>query len=119
MLSEKNLVPSLAAVGVLFVLCGAGYPRSALSPATTDAIAVGSGIAGLSAAYGLGKGGAPVTIVDMASVFGGHAVMATGDLCLVGTLFQQARGVTDSLDRIASPYPVPTSNVVLRSALPS
>ena len=47
--------------------------------AAPDAIVVGSGIAGLSAAYELAQGGASVLIVDMASVFGGHAVMATGD----------------------------------------
>jgi flavocytochrome c len=64
----------------------------------TDAIVVGSGIAGLSAAYELAKGGANVTIVDMASVFGGHAVMATGDLCLVATPYQEAQGIHDSAD---------------------
>ncbi len=96
MQSERRLRHSLA--GVVFVVCGAGYPLPGLSPATTDAIVVGSGIAGLSAAYELGKGGAAVTVVDMASVFGGHAVMATGDLCLVGTPFQQSRGVKDSAD---------------------
>ena len=42
-----------------------------------DAIIVGSGIAGLSAAYELGRGGARVVVIDMASIFGGHAVMAT------------------------------------------
>ncbi len=63
-----------------------------------DAIVVGSGIAGLSAAYELAKGGANVVIVDMASVFGGHAVMATGDLCLIDTPFQQSQGIEDSPD---------------------
>jgi flavocytochrome c len=62
----------------------------------TDVIVVGSGIAGLSAAYELGRGGARVVVVDMASIFGGHAVMATGDLCLIDTPFQQARGIHDS-----------------------
>jgi flavocytochrome c len=63
-----------------------------------DAIVVGSGIAGLSAAYELANGGARVLVIDMASVFGGHAVMATGDLCLVDTPFQRARGIQDSAD---------------------
>lgn len=63
-----------------------------------DAIVVGSGIAGLSAASELANGGARVLIVDMASVFGGHAVMATGDLCLIDTPFQRARGIQDSPD---------------------
>jgi len=34
-----------------------------------DAIVVGSGIAGLAAAYELAKGGAKVSAIDMASVF--------------------------------------------------
>ncbi len=63
-----------------------------------DAIVVGSGIAGLSAAYELGRGGAHVVVIDMASIFGGHAVMATGDLSMVGTPFQEQKGQKDSPD---------------------
>lgn len=69
---------------------------AAAATTATDAIVVGSGIAGLSAAYELSLGGAHVTIVDMATVFGGHAVMATGDLCLVDTPFQREQNVQDS-----------------------
>lgn len=65
-------------------------------PANPDAIVVGAGIAGLCAAWELAQGGAKVVVVDMASVFGGHAVMATGDLCMVGTPFQESQGVHDS-----------------------
>jgi flavocytochrome c len=73
--------------------------RSA-APTTADAIVVGSGIAGLSAAYELAKGGADVIVVDMASIFGGHAVMATGDLALPGTPFQESQHVQDSPARM-------------------
>src|SRR5262245_5358034 len=75
---------------------GAADAGAAAEP--IDALIVGSGIAGLSAAYELGRGGARVVIVDMASVFGGHAVMATGDLCMVGTPFQEEKGQKDSPD---------------------
>ena len=51
---------------------------------------VGAGISGLCAALEAARGGANVTVLDMASVFGGHAVMSTGMLCLVGTPEQQA-----------------------------
>src|SRR5271166_3588748 len=60
---------------------------------TSDAIVVGAGVAGLSAAYELAKGGARVVVIDIASVFGGHAVMATGDVCIVDTPFQEAQGI--------------------------
>lgn len=86
----------LSFVGAVF--CAAGYAGGAVAATTTDAIVVGSGIAGLSAAFELAKGGAAVTMIDMASVFGGHAVMATGDLCLIGTPFQTANGVKDTPD---------------------
>jgi uncharacterized protein len=68
------------------------------APPTPDAIVVGAGVAGLSAAYELAKGGVRVLVVDIASVFGGHAVMATGDLCIVGTPYQESQGFHDTPD---------------------
>jgi NADPH-dependent 2,4-dienoyl-CoA reductase/sulfur reductase-like enzyme len=46
----------------------ASVSQTSLGP---DAIVIDSGIAGLSAAYEFAQGGANVTIIDMASVFGG------------------------------------------------
>lgn len=63
---------------------------------TLDVIVVGAGISGLSAALDLGRGGAKVTVVDMASVFGGHAVMSQGSLCIVDSPTQQQLGIKDS-----------------------
>lgn len=65
------------------------------APPPADAIVVGAGLAGLSAAWELARGGANVTVVDMASVFGGHAVMAEGILCIVDTPDQAALGLRD------------------------
>jgi flavocytochrome c len=67
-------------------------------PRTSDAIVVGGGVAGLSAAYELARGGARVVVMDMASIFGGHAVMATADVCIVGTPLQEAQGLHDTPD---------------------
>ena len=63
-----------------------------------DVIIVGAGISGLSAALDLGRGGAKVTVVDMSSVFGGHAVMSQGSLSIVATPAQQRAGIEDSPD---------------------
>ena len=63
-----------------------------------DVIIVGAGISGLAAALDLGRGGAEVTVVDMASVFGGHAVMSQGSVSIVGTPAQEAAGISDSPD---------------------
>ncbi len=60
-----------------------------------DAIIVGAGIAGLSAALELGRGGAEVLVIDMNSVVGGHAVMA-GGFAFVDTPLQRKQGIQDS-----------------------
>jgi uncharacterized protein len=99
------LIAGLAAI-VLVVSLARRRPPPAAAPEaihpdaapTPDAIVVGAGISGLSAAYELAKGGARVLVMDIASVFGGHAVMATGDLCIVGTPYQESQGAHDTAD---------------------
>jgi len=63
-----------------------------------DVVIVGAGISGLASALELGRGGANVTVVDMSSVFGGHAVMSQGSLSIVGSPVQLAQGDHDSPD---------------------
>ena len=85
------------------LLCGIG-PRSlgaealasASPPRKADLVIVGTGISGLAAALDAGRAGANVTVIDMWSVFGGHAVMSGGLVCLVDTPFQRATNVFDS-----------------------
>jgi flavocytochrome c len=64
--------------------------------AERDVVIVGAGIAGLSAALEAANGGASVLVVDMWSIFGGHAVLSHGGLCIVGTPVQEAKGIEDS-----------------------
>lgn len=61
-----------------------------------EVIVVGAGLSGLTTALELGRAGVRVLVLDMASVFGGHAVMANGDLNIVRTPYQAARGILDS-----------------------
>lgn len=76
------------------------------SPNVVEAVAdtaprvviVGAGISGLSAALELGQGGATVTVVDISSVFGGHAVMSQGAVSLIDTPLQRQAGLKDSSD---------------------
>lgn len=70
--------------------------RAATDIPQTDMIVVGSGISGLCAALECAQRGANATVIDMASVFGGHAVMSSGMVCMVGTPEQQLSGVVDS-----------------------
>ena len=62
----------------------------------SDVVIVGSGISGLTAALELGRGGAKVTVIDMSSVFGGHAVMSQGGVSVINTPIQKAAGIKDS-----------------------
>ena len=64
-------------------------------PANADAIVVGAGLAGLSAAVDMGRAGVRVLVVDMNSVAGGHAVLA-GGVTIVGTPVQEKAGIKDS-----------------------
>jgi len=77
-------------------LLGAEALASASPPRKADLVIVGTGISGLAAALDAGRAGANVTVIDMWSVFGGHAVMSGGLVCLVDTPFQQATNVFDS-----------------------
>lgn len=64
----------------------------------TDVIVVGAGISGLSTALEAARRGATVRLIEMSSVFGGHAVMAHGGLALVGTPIQEQQDVGDSVE---------------------
>lgn len=72
------------------------HPPSPPSKASPNVVIVGAGISGLSAALELGRGGADVTVVDMSSVFGGHAVMSQGGVSVVDTPIQREAGWHDS-----------------------
>jgi predicted oxidoreductase len=63
-----------------------------------DVIVVGAGISGLCAALEAARHGATVTVIDMGSLFGGHAVMSTGMICMVGTPEQEMSHIVDSVE---------------------
>ena len=63
---------------------------------SADVVIVGAGVAGLTTALEAARGGAHVTVVDLASVWGGHAVASEGGLSLVATPLQAKLGADDS-----------------------
>lgn len=63
-----------------------------------DIIVVGAGIAGLTTALEAESHGLGVLVVDMWSVFGGHAVMSSGNIAIVGTPYQEAEEIEDSVE---------------------
>lgn len=67
-------------------------------------IVVGAGISGLTTALELGRGGADVTVVDMSSVFGGHAVMSQGGVSIIDTPLQREAGIQDNADMAAGDF---------------
>lgn len=78
---------------------GAGHTTGLPSETRhSDVVIVGAGIAGLSAAIEAAQAGATVTVLEMWSVFGGHAVMSEGGVTMVDTPLQRAQGIADSPD---------------------
>ncbi|MBL9126732.1 MAG: FAD-binding protein, partial [Verrucomicrobiales bacterium] len=71
-----------ALIAILIGRAGCVSLAAAPSP-KWDLVVVGTGISGLAAALDAGRAGANVTVIDMWSVFGGHAVMSSGLVCLV------------------------------------
>ena len=55
-------------------------------------------MAGLAAALESARDGATVLVIDMASVFGGHAVMSGADVTMIDTPLQREKGVRDGPD---------------------
>lgn len=95
---ESNEQP-LSARGSVSLINGDEAP----SP-NADVIIIGAGISGLAAALDLGESGRSVIVVDMASTFGGHAVMSGGGLSLIDTPDQRERGISDSAELAYSDF---------------
>jgi succinate dehydrogenase/fumarate reductase flavoprotein subunit len=64
--------------------------------AQPDLIVVGAGIAGLSAALEGARAGLAVTVVEQNSVVGGHAVISSGGVSVVGSPVQERLKVVDN-----------------------
>jgi predicted oxidoreductase len=64
--------------------------------AQPDLIVVGAGISGLSAAIEGARAGLKVTVVELNTVPGGHAVISSGGLSLIGTPLQQQNKIVDN-----------------------
>ena len=87
---------SLCAVAAVAVSgCSQPPPEPLATPRYAEAIVVGAGLSGLSAAVEMGREGVHVVLLDMNSVMGGHAVMA-GGFAIVDTPIQREQGYTDS-----------------------
>ncbi len=61
-----------------------------------DLIVVGAGITGLSAALEGARAGLSVTVVELNTVPGGHAVISSGGLSLIGTPLQAKNNIVDT-----------------------
>jgi len=79
-------------LGTIVGACVDTEPEAELS---AEAIVVGAGISGLSAAVEMGRAGINVLVLDRNSVMGGHAVMA-GGFAVVDTPIQSELGFQDT-----------------------
>jgi flavocytochrome c len=89
---------------IALALAFLAFAREARDSGKPDVVVVGAGIAGLSAALEAAEGGASVVVVDMWSIFGGHAVLSHGGLCIVATPVQEKMGVQDSPELAAKDF---------------
>lgn len=64
----------------------------------TEALVVGSGYAGLAAAYEAAKAGAAVRVIEKRKMAGGNSVYADGQIAVVGSAAQKAAGIEDSIE---------------------
>ena len=97
-------ISSIQIILILLILWGL-LPRTAEADShDADVIIVGAGISGLCAAIEAAEAGADVLVVDMWSMFGGHAVMASGVLCLIDTPVQREAGIQDSIPLAAGDF---------------
>jgi len=88
----------LRPLGALIAAAAAGRAADSHS-IYADVVIVGAGISGLSAALEAARHGATVHVLDMASVFGGHAVMAEGGVSIVDSPMHRAAGLKDSVEQ--------------------
>ena len=98
-----TIKPILTALAAVFCVNAAFAMPTNKNPQTADAIIVGAGIAGLSAAIDLAAKGSQVAIFDMNSQGSGHAILASG-IAMVNTPRQRAAGITDSTKQALSDW---------------
>lgn len=67
----------------------------------TDVLIVGSGFAGLAAAYEAKKAGADVILVEKMAVPGGNSVINGGIMAVPGSELQKKKGIQDSPEKMA------------------
>ena len=87
----------LVALACLAMLQSACDEQQETVEPDAQAIVIGAGLSGLSAAVEMGQRGIEVLVVDMNSVAGGTAVRA-GGVAIVGTPVQEQAGIHDSPD---------------------
>src|SRR5207247_11224091 len=99
----RGLLVNMMALGMLvpvldIISATQATATEEISKPDADILIVGAGIAGLSAALELARGGTSVAVIDAFSVFGGHAVVSNGAVSMVDTPLQRSLKINVSLD---------------------
>jgi flavocytochrome c len=94
----RRAIFSALIVAAALMQIGCEAKQSAAEPdADAQAIVVGAGLAGLSAAVEMARAGVEVLVIDMNSVAGGHTMLA-GGVAIVATPLQERLGIEDSAE---------------------
>ncbi len=101
MVSRRSLLGASAAL-LGAAAAGAASAAQVKAPKkfdeTTDVVVIGSGFAGLAAAYEAAKAGKKVIVLEKMPTFGGNSVINGGEMTAVGCPQQKNAGIEDSLE---------------------
>jgi len=95
--------------------CGTISGQTGIAPITADVLVIGAGPGGLSTALEAGQRGLRVTVVDVSSVFGGHAVVSEGILSHGAALIWRQLALQRAECTGAQHGPVPVPVPLLRA----
>ena len=94
-ITKRTLLSGIAGAAATSVL---PTWRRAVAATMYDVIVIGAGTAGMPTAIFAAERGAKVLVIDKAPVTGGTLDRSTGQIAGSGTVFQKAKGISDSPD---------------------
>ena len=98
--SRRAFIAGTAALGVAAAAVGRAYAAEPDAwDEECDVLVIGSGYAGLSAAYEAVDAGAHVKVIEKLDIPGGNSIISGGDIAVCGSKAQADAGIEDSVEK--------------------